>query len=755
MKYTLPSKPVYIAFLIIILLIFSVFGYHYETGLPKWLMGILGMLTGAGAFMVSQLLLSFLSKWINKLPRSINVLGLSMLFSLWFARWMGFGIPDQVFYPASIGLALLGMLAVFSLTNRKRMPWMLSTLGILSPFALLIFLVAWFANEGYDPYAKELKEPHFYENAPLLSSNGLSSPASNGDFPFDYFTYGSGTDKHRPEYRDEVKYQTQQVDASLLLPEWKGKKKKWRERYWGFGQKAFPLNGRVHFPQGKGPFPIALIVHGNHSMIDYSDAGYTYLGELLASRGIISVSVDENFINGHWSGDFRGREMPARAWLLLKHLEQWQKWNDNKDHELSGKIDLRKVMLVGHSRGGEAVSIAAAFNELSFYPDNAKAAFDFNFGIKGVVSIAPTDYRYHRQIELKNVNYLSLQGAYDADEVSFWGMRNYRRLQFTDSLNWFKAGVYIHRANHGQFNSSWGRADFGAPGKWLLNTKPLISGEEQRTVAKVFISAFAEAVLNNNPAYLPLFSNVNQGRDWLPENYYLTHFQDSQDSIIQDFEEDINLATGQNGLQIRTEHLKIWREEKLGSRTRMSQENNVAVLGWDYGDEVKKDSLATYSLAWTDGLGMSLDSTDQLLITAAAGNFKSLDQLKKKKPDQASNTANKKKIKRKEPQLDFHIQLVDQQNNTARIRLGQIKPIAPPLKVQFMKLKSYGEDRIGRAWEVHLESFTLPLSTFENIHRLDLRSLKEIQLIFDQCPYGVVVIDEIGFSTGSPFSSNI
>jgi len=44
-----------------------------------------------------------------------------------------------------------------------------------------------------------------------------------------------------------------------------------------------------------------LVVHGNHSTEDCSDPGYDYLGELLASRGIILASVDENFINGTFS----------------------------------------------------------------------------------------------------------------------------------------------------------------------------------------------------------------------------------------------------------------------------------------------------------------------------------------------------------------------------------------------------------------------------------------------------------------------
>ena len=58
-----------------------------------------------------------------------------------------------------------------------------------------------------------------------------------------------------------------------------------------------------------------LIVHGNHNMKEFSDPGYGYLGELLASRGFILVSVDENFLNGNIRG-----ENDARGWMLLQHL---------------------------------------------------------------------------------------------------------------------------------------------------------------------------------------------------------------------------------------------------------------------------------------------------------------------------------------------------------------------------------------------------------------------------------------------------
>lgn len=87
---------------------------------------------------------------------------------------------------------------------------------------------------------------------------------------------------------------TKTVDASDFVEKWSSV----RTRTLGFGPEAMPLNGQVWYPEGKGDFPLVMIVHGNHLMTDYSDPGYEYLGNLLASRGYIVVSVDENFLNG-------------------------------------------------------------------------------------------------------------------------------------------------------------------------------------------------------------------------------------------------------------------------------------------------------------------------------------------------------------------------------------------------------------------------------------------------------------------------
>ena len=99
------------------------------------------------------------------------------------------------------------------------------------------------------------------------------------------------------------------------------------------------------YPEGDGPFPVVLVVHGNHNPRDFSDPGYAYLGQLLASRGYIVTSVDMNFINGGIRGENDGR-----GWLLLKHLDAWKEFGERDDTPFTGKVDLQRVGLIGHSR---------------------------------------------------------------------------------------------------------------------------------------------------------------------------------------------------------------------------------------------------------------------------------------------------------------------------------------------------------------------------------------------------------------------
>ena len=163
--------------------------------------------------------------------------------------------------------------------------------------------------------------------------------------------YGSGTDKQRAEFRDSVTIKTKTVDGSKLAvgPD-AGAGRRPARSTGASTSTSSRSTGASGIPTAPGPFPLVLIVHGNHNMKEFSDPGYGYLGELLASRGFILASVDENFLNGFMRG-----ENDARGWMLLKHLKAWKTFNDRPDGPLTGKVDMGNIALMGHSRGGEAV----------------------------------------------------------------------------------------------------------------------------------------------------------------------------------------------------------------------------------------------------------------------------------------------------------------------------------------------------------------------------------------------------------------
>ena len=421
--------------------------------------------------------------------------------------------------------------------------------------------------------------------ATVLSRQVLEEPDPGEPGPHEVLTltYGSGTDRHRPEYGDSVTLVTESVDGSKLVE--LGSSADDREAYWGFTPEAFPLNARVWYPDGEGPFPLVLVVHGNHAPRDFSDPGYDYLGELLASRGMILASVDMNFINGGIRG-----ENDARGWLLLKHLQVWDRFN-REEEPFRGKVDMERIALMGHSRGGEAVGHAAAFNRLERYPDDASLTFDFGFDIRGIVAIAPVDGQYlptGRYVPVEDVSYLVFHGSHDGDVTSFHGLRQYNRVTFEPGSGHFKSALYMYRANHGQWNTVWGALDNGPRSGRILDLRALIEPEKQRRFAEIYVSAFLESVLRDDDRWLPLFRDHRVAGGWLPETMYITRYEPASFRALARFEDDIDVTTGSSPrIRLRGDSLETWKEGRLDLRSRNrsttsgSQDNQAVWLGWN------------------------------------------------------------------------------------------------------------------------------------------------------------------------------
>jgi predicted dienelactone hydrolase len=189
--------------------------------------------------------------------------------------------------------------------------------------------------------------------------SSLPNPEHPGPFTFSEVVYAAPglnyTDPSLSEYQlyeqPAAEFTTRTIDLSLFadfdasVP-------------WPFDNTTVPINGIAVIPDGNGPFPLVLFAHGNHQPLQHSTPGYRYLCELLASHGIIGATIDVKFLNG-----FNRGENDGRAIVHLEHTKQFLTWNTTNGHPLRGKVNRLRIMIAGHSRGGEAVGACESLQQ--------------------------------------------------------------------------------------------------------------------------------------------------------------------------------------------------------------------------------------------------------------------------------------------------------------------------------------------------------------------------------------------------------
>lgn len=719
-------------------------GYFLRPGFP----GIFNNLSGTVLFLVLNtailFLILFVMKLIRALPEILGFAGLALLILFYFSiRGMIFAASSRqlLFLMLAIGLSAMllgGSLA--SLLSRqfktRNIPKKILVFSfVIIPLIVIGYFVSLALNPGSNAHLTKA-----VKRVPPLRKLTAPNPSHKGSYEVLSLTYGSGSDKRRPEFADGVGLKTSAVDASKIVRSRIPFLVKLRNQFWGFDAHAFPLNGRVWYPSGKGPFPLVLVLHGNHRMQEFSDPGYAWLGALLASRGFICVSLDQNFLNSEtfFFGSL-GNDTAARAWMLLEHLKVWQKWNTEAGNPFFGKINMKSIGIMGHSRGGEAVGIAAVFNKLPRYPENPQVLFDYGFRIKAIVAIAPRDQQYRpggKPARIQNTSYLVIQGAHDADVTEFEGIRQFNRIQFTDKGPWLKAAIYSYRSNHGQFNTIWGNNDWDKPYDIVLNKKPLLAGEDQRKWAKVFISGFLELTLHGDESYRDLFRDYRTAGDWLPEDIYITRYQDASFKCVCDFEEDADVTTGSvSGVTCLAERTSLWREEVLRFRKGKSRENRVVMLGWS-GDVSEHDGGNTprYSIVLAETEDLKNLTEEALLVFSVAESNQRIMRSRRSNLRDKSN----------EP-LDFTVELQDETGNIAAVPVSSVQRIPPLIHSRYTKFSSE-KHFAGKSSDPALQTLEMPVALFrKNNPQFDHTSVKVIRFVFDRGRQGTVLLDNIGF----------
>ena len=226
------------------------------------------------------------------------------------------------------------------------------------------------------------------------------------------------------------------------------------------------VRGSIYYPANRATgSPVILLVHGNHGSCDSgsapnctafkrNDRGYAYLGENLATWGYTVMSLDQDQLI-YYQDNAQGKGMHQRRILMAAALDALYAANQapmpaNADNNLGaalvGKLDFSRVGVMGHSRGGDAVSSFIDYNRERPAPGR-------KYNLRGVIALAPVDYERRAPY---GVPYLTMFGYCEGDVTNLQGARLFERSQYIQPGDPFpRIQMSVLGANHNWFNSVW------------------------------------------------------------------------------------------------------------------------------------------------------------------------------------------------------------------------------------------------------------------------------------------------------------
>ncbi|WP_346386279.1 Ig-like domain-containing protein [Nocardioides sp.] len=231
----------------------------------------------------------------------------------------------------------------------------------------------------------------------------------------------------------------------------------------------FEIRGALYYPADRAePSPVIVLVHGNHGSCDSgqdsttatcaqfkrNEAGYAYLGENLATWGYTTFSVSQDQLMMRQDNN-KGKGMHQRRKLIAATLDALGAANKpgglpvdahtTIGTTLTGKLDMTRIGLMGHSRGGDAVT--------SFIDYNRTRTDGPRYPLRGVISLAPTDYERKAPY---GTPYMSILPFCDGDVSNLMGARFFERSQYINGDDPFpRIQSSQLGAIHNWYNTVW------------------------------------------------------------------------------------------------------------------------------------------------------------------------------------------------------------------------------------------------------------------------------------------------------------
>jgi len=468
------------------------------------------------------------------------------------------------------------------------------------------------------------------------------------------------------------------------------------------GQLYFPSDGRGELPEGAANLPLVVIAHGMHQWFTSPDLdwyslpsylGYDYLARHLASWGMVVFSMDMSEVN-RVSGRTESKYQYARGKIILEGVSRAL-----ADSFLERQIDHNRIGLVGHSMGGEGVVIAQSLNESE----------GLGFGIRGICSIAPTDWR--PEIILRQAKYMQILGSMDL-LVKSGRTEGWDGITIYDQAERPKSHFWVYGARHNPFNRQWLAHDDNGEMSFAAEALPPATHER---LAKCLISAFFLDALLDWRVYGGYMEGVILPPRVRGLEIYTQFSSDTDRTVIDNFgdeddqvgltEEPLDRAINSQGGQAEATlaGLEEWQDVEHSAVPNSLHDTKGVELGWGRPGVLYRSE--------TGGLAVTVDDWLSLRV----GQFYE---------DAALNA---------DPlPIDFFVILSDGAE-TAVVRAGSVGVAPYP-------------DAAPRPSSV-MRTVRLPLSAFRAANQaLNLGNLQEVGLWLAGRGTGHVLVDDLEFS---------
>ncbi|PYG00572.1 hypothetical protein SAMN05216184_103143 [Georgenia satyanarayanai] len=289
------------------------------------------------------------------------------------------------------------------------------------------------------------------------------------------------------------------------------------------------MRAAVYYPvEAQGERPVVVFQHGRHGSCSQgtpnpnrypcgpdqveipSYLGYDAPAETLASLGYVVVSVSANAINSNDNQLAIDYGATARGGLVLSHLDLLAEANAGTAPELDpvlrGRLDLDRVGLMGHSRGGDGVVRAALMNAERTEP----------YGIESVLPLAPVDFG---RLSLPGVPTYTVLPYCDGDVVNLQGQHFFEDSRYAVDDDVLRATALVMGANHNFFNTVWtpGLYPYSVSDDWAFqdrsqtntvcgaSAEPRLPAAEQYALGDAYISGWFRLTMGGEEELLPLF----------------------------------------------------------------------------------------------------------------------------------------------------------------------------------------------------------------------------------------------------------